>query len=683
MSKTLKRFYVLLAGVGLVWIGLLVRLGYLQWKYRDASPYDPYAQRPYLKKVTGERGSIFARDQTVLATSMPFFRVAADPTAWSETELRDSLPLLARRLSELFPKIYPQPITIESFLRARWKARDRHVYLLPYKVLLTYAQKEAVERLPLLCRKPGRRALIVEKITHRRSYPYGSLARATLGYLVNDSVAWRGLESAFHEVLRGEERWLLVRRLPSGIEIPLEDLAEFEPQPGADLFTTIDPHLQDVVSGALEAAVRRHRAKGGVAILMEVSSGELLAIANAGETYNHAVSTLWEPGSTFKVATAAALLEERAIQPNQRFLVPASLTIADRTLTDGHPSAMMTFSEALAHSRNVAFASLCHKTFGAQPARFYAYLERFRLLERSGISLYSEPHPAYIPLKSPHFNPTTLPWMAIGYNVQLTPLQLLTFYNAIANGGVWVPPKLVREIRYVDGRRETVPLPEPQRIMRASTAQALQALLREVVEKGTARTIASPMYSIAGKTGTAKKVEKGSYVNRYRASFVGFFPAERPRYSCIVVIDEPQEGGIYGGEVAAPVFREIADAVVFRDLTVAPRPLEPFPERRQPTLPVLTQRRVIPLYNALSISTPERPPTPHVRTHSHAHYVEFLPYQASLLHRIIGMSLRNALHELEQAGYTVYWKGSGPMVTDIQVRSPREVLLLLGYEAPF
>lgn len=682
MSKVLKRFYVVLVGAMVLWLGFSARLGYLQWKYRNASPYDPYANRPYLRRVVGERGSIFARDGTVLATSMPFFRVAVDPAAWTESEVKDSLRLLAEGLSRLFPDIYPQPQRAYTYLYERWKAEDRHVYLLPYKVLLTYAQHRAVAELPLLRHKPGRRVLIVEKITHKRSYPYGNLARATLGYLVNDSVAWRGLESAFHQELRGEERWVLVRRLPNGIEIPLEDLTELEPLPGGDLFTTIDPHVQDIVSDVLEKAIMRHKAKGGVAILMEVETGDILAIANAGESFNHAVSTLWEPGSTFKVATAAALLEERVIQPQQRFLVPASLSVSDRTLSDGQPGGMMTLAEALSRSSNVAFASLCHKTFGQRPARLYKYFQRFHLLERSGVSLYSEPSPAYIPVRSPHFNPTTLPWMAIGYNIQLTPLQLLTFYNAIANNGRWLPPRLVREIRYPDGEVSIPSLPEPEQIMSTQTAQALKLLLREVVEKGTARNIATPLYSIAGKTGTAKKVERRAYVNRYRASFVGFFPAEKPRYSCIVVIDDPQEGGIYGGEVAAPVFREIADAVVFRDLQVAPQPLTPSPDRRQPALPVMVQKRVVPLYNALNISTPERPETPVVTAHSTAHYVEFVPHKAPLPELVIGMSLRSALSELERAGYTVYWRGAGPFVSRIERRAGKEVLLELGYEAP-
>lgn len=682
MSKALKRFYVILVGAAIVWVGLAARLIYLQLRYQDASPYEAYAQRPYLRKVAGARGSILARDTTVLATSMPLFRVAVDPTAWSESEIQDSLSLLTEGLHQLFPQHHPNPKALEKHLRNRWQVGDRHVYLFPYRVLLSYSEKEAIRTLPLLRPLPGRKALILEKITHRRSYPYGNRARITLGYLVNDSVAWRGLESAFHDKLRGKERWILVQRLNSGVELPLEQLDEIEPQPGGDLFTTLDPHLQDLVSEALESAVQKHKAEGGVAILMEVQSGEILAMANAGERFNSAVSTLWEPGSTFKLATAAALLESGTVQPTQKLLIPASLKVADRILSDPYGAGKMTLEEAFARSHNVAFASLGYKVFGNQPEQFYQYLRQFRLLEPTGITLHSEPRPAYIPPKSPHFNPTTLPWLAIGYNIRLTPLQLLTFYNAVANGGVWVAPRLVREIRYADGRREQLSSPPPQRIFSPSTAQALHRLLRAVVEQGTAHTIATPLYTIAGKTGTAKRVKNHSYVNEYRASFVGFFPAERPLYACIVVIDGPKEGGIYGGEVAAPVFRKIADAVVFRDLRVAPQELQPNPERRQPALPLLVQSTAIPLYNELSISTPERPSTPVIRTEPHTHYVRFWPHRAESPSDLVGMSLRQALNLLEKQGYRVFWQGEGPYVTQVELRRAKEVFLRLAYEKP-
>ncbi|MCS6789972.1 MAG: penicillin-binding protein 2 [Bacteroidia bacterium] len=680
MNKTLLRFYAVAIGVGVLFLVLAIRLVYLQLKYSGVSPYQAYEQRPYLKKVVGDRGSIVARDRTILATSMPFFRVAVDPQAWRAEEVRDSLWLLAQQISRLFPEYHPQPRPLYQHLLERYRAKDRHVYLFPYRVLLTFREQKLLAELPLLQPRHDRKALIIEKISHKRSYPYGTLARITLGYLVNDSVAWRGLESSFHEKLRGEERWALVQRLPGGMEVPLEEPSEFEPQPGADLFTTLDPHLQDILSSALQEAVEKHQAVGGTALLMEVNSGEILAVANYGEQFNDAVHTLWEPGSTFKVATAAILLESAKVSLSQSIFVPATLKVADRTLTDGHPGGQMTLEEALAYSSNVAFAGLCHKAFGGQPQHFYAYLQKMQLLQKTGVSLYGEPFPTCITPKSPYFNPTTLPWMAIGYNIRLTPLQLLCFYNAIANDGVWVPPRLVKEIVYPDGRREPLELPSPVRIMRSSTAAALRRMLQSVVEKGTARTIYTSLYSIAGKTGTAKKVEKGMYVNRYRASFVGFFPADKPLYSAIFIIDDPKAGGIYGGEVAAPAFRKVADAIMFRRLRVEPRWEEAETQRILPAVPILPQQKAISLYNALSISTPDRPNTPWVRTQPTGYFVGFHPYLPSLPEGVRGMTLRQALFLLESRGYKVYWHGQGAFVTSVEMRSDREILLRLGHE---
>lgn len=680
LDKTLKRLYVVIALLGFLWLGLGVRLGYLIFRYTEASPYEGQLSRPYLRQVRGERGSILAADGTVWATSMPLFRVAVDPSAWQPKEVEDSLILLAKGLSALFPSIYPKPQGVASYLKARWKAGDRHVYLLPYRVLLTYTEQKAVAQLPLLRPARGRRALIVEKITHKRSYPYGNLARITLGYLVNDSTAWRGLESAYHNLLQGEVRDMLVRRVIGGVEIPLENLSTFEPARGADIQISLDPHLQDLVYQALSRSVEANQAKGGVAILMAVQSGRILALANYKEAYNDAVSTLWEPGSTFKVALAAALLEEKRLQPTTIIKAPEALHIADKVIRDPVGPATLSFSEALAYSHNIAFASLAQQFFGGEPRRFYRYLEVFGLLSPTQVDLPSEPRPRCIAPGSPYFNPTTLPWLAIGYNIQLTPLQLLCFYNAIANGGVWVAPRLVDFILYPEGERREPVRPPSRRIISPETALKLRDMLKATVEKGTARSIYTSLYSIAGKTGTAKKVEGGHYVNRYRAAFVGFFPAERPLYSCIVVIDEPQGGKIYGGEVAAPVFREIADAVVFRDARIAPQEPPLLAERRLPALPTLRMSDAIPLYNALSISTPKRPSTKLAKATPTAYYVDLAPLPDSSLEALVGLPLRQALAWAQEQGYFVSWRGIGPIVTECKRISARQIQLQLGYE---
>ncbi len=681
-DKVLKRFYLVMLFLGVGWISLAGRLGCMIVRYRGASPYEAQDHRPYLRVMHGERGSILASGGTAWATSLPLFRAAVDPTLWTDQEVADSLWLLAKALCTHFPQYHLRPQTIQNLLRDARSKGDRHVYLFPYKVLLTHREKRLLESFPLLSPRAFSRPLILEKISHKRSYPYGQLARITLGYLVNDSVAWRGLESAFHEVLRGEDRQILVRRLAGGIEVPLENLSEFEPVPGADLFISLDPHLQDIAYQALENAIQTHRAKGGLLILMESQTGRLLALANAGEAYNDAVKTLWEPGSTFKVATAAALLEAKKTTPDGRLRVPTELRIADRTLAGPGGGLTLTFTEALAQSNNIAFAALAQQHFGAEPRTFYNYLRRFRLLEPTGITLPGEPTPRYFAPGTPHYNPTTLPWLAIGYNIQLTPLQLLAFYNAIANEGVWVAPRLVDRIRHPNGETETSTLPPPVRILSSQTALTLRHMLQAVVHQGTAQSIHTPLYAIAGKTGTAKKVEKGTYVNRYRASFVGFFPAERPLYSCIVVIDDPQTGGIHGGEVAAPVFRQVADAVVFRDARIASQQPPFLSDRLQPTLPTLRLSEAIPLYNALSISTPERPITPLAKAEPKTYYVQLHPHTDTSLKAIMGMPLRMALAHLTEKGYAATWEGHGPMVVHFTAIDKKKLRLTLGHALP-
>jgi cell division protein FtsI (penicillin-binding protein 3) len=681
-DKVLKRLYFVLLLVGAFWVFLVGRLGYLIFKYRGTSPYEAQEVRPYLKVVRGERGSILSADGTVWATSLPLFRVAVDPTLWTDQEVADSLFPLSKALHKLFPEYHNDPLAFSKLLRERRQKGDRHVYLFPYKVLLTHTERKALDTLPLLRPRSTGNPLIVEKITHKRSYPYGNLARITLGYLVNDSVAWRGLESAFHDKLQGETRAVLVKRLTGGVEVPLENLSDFEPAPGADIVISLDPHLQDIAYQALSRAVETHRAAGGVLILMEVQTGRILALANYQETYNHAVKTLWEPGSTFKVATAAILLESRQLQPRTRIRVPVELRVADRVLGGPGGGIQTTLTQALAQSNNLAFATLAYHHFGHQPQVFYAYLKQFRLLEPTGITLPGEPAPRYIAPGTRIYNPTTLPWLAIGYNIQLTPLQLLTFYNAIANNGIWVPPRLVDRVSYPSGEEEVPPLRPPQRILSPETALFLRQMMQAVVAEGTAQSIATPLYAIAGKTGTAKKVEKGQYVNRYRASFVGFFPAEKPLYSCIVVIDDPQMGGIHGGEVAAPVFREIADAVVFRDARTAPQEPPLLAERRQPALPTLRLKDAIPLYNALSISTPERPTTPLAKAVPTTYYVQLLPQPDTSIRAILGMPLRMALAHLHEKGYTATWEGHGPMVIDYAPIDRKQLRLRLGYALP-
>lgn len=668
-NRVKKRLLFVGIIIGFFFIICIVQLGFLAFK-----PATKNFTSPYIRKITGGRGSIMACDGSLLATSMPFYRLAVDPYLWLEIpNWQESLRVMTGKLQR--PDLFP-------LLRKAALMHDRHYYLFGYKKIFTYTQVEAFRRLPLLHRSPYEGGLISEAVQNKRFYPYGDLARITLGYLANDTTGWRGLESSFNSALRGQTRYLWVKPLRGKIEVPLENPEEFFPQSGKDIYTTLDPYLQDIVSQALEKGVRQHKAQGGVAIVIEVQTGEIRAMANYRERYNDAIATRWEPGSTFKVASLAALLEDNLLSDKPLYIQTGNGTwqVADKVMRDVVPLGKISWQEALEKSSNVGVAKLVTHFYGKKPKAFYDALRRFRLLDPTGIELYGEPKPYCIDREHPLYNVTTLPWLSIGYNIQLTPLQLLTFYNAIANDGVWVAPRLVRSLQGVGQSPEPFPKPASVRIMRASTAQKLRALLQQVVEKGTAREIRHPFYRLAGKTGTAKKVKNQVYTAAYRASFVGFLPAEKPLYTCIVVIDEPQAGEIYGGKVAAPIFREIAEAIL---------PLNPTQMRYasirdslpQPAPPIAELASVLSIYNALNISLPQRPISAYVRLIPHKNYIQSAAYRISGTPPwVLGLSLRNAYTLLEKKGYKVVIKGQGPWVIH-QENQGKLVYITLGHAA--
>ncbi|MGQ9862945.1 MAG: peptidoglycan D,D-transpeptidase FtsI family protein [Bacteroidia bacterium] len=666
-SRIKKRLLLVAIGTAALFVVCIGQLAYLAFQ-----PETRNFTSPYLRKITGERGSLIACDGSLLATSMPFYRLAVDPYLWLDIpNWQESLRVMTQKLHR--PDLFPA-------LRKAALMHDRHFYLFGYKQIFTYPQVEAFQRLPLLHRLLYEGGLITEVVEHKRFYPHGNLARITLGYLANDTTGWRGLESSFNSALRGQSRYLWVKPLKGKVEVPLENPEEFFPRSGKDVFTTLDPYLQDIVSQALEKGIQQHQAKGGVAIVMEVRTGEIRAMANYREVYNDAVATRWEPGSTFKVASLAALLEDNLL-PANLYIQTGNGTwhVADKVMRDVVPLGKTSWQEALEKSSNIGIAKLVTHFYGRKPKAFYDALRRLRLLEPTGIELYGEPKPYLIDPEHPLYNATTLPWLSIGYNIQLTPLQLLAFYNAIANDGVWVAPRLVRSLQGVGQPPEPFPKPAPVQVMRASTARKLRTLLQYVVEKGTARDIRHSFYPLAGKTGTAKKVKNQAYTSAYRASFVGFFPADKPLYSCIVVIDEPQAGEIYGGKVAAPIFREIAEAIL---------PLHPTQRRyasaydtlRQPAHPLAELASVLPIYNALNISLPKRPTSTHVRLIPQKNYIQTAAYRPSGKPPwVLGLSLRSAYTLLEKEGYKVTFTGHGPWVTH-QKNQGTTVYLTLGDE---
>lgn len=667
-DRILKRTYLVVAGFVLVALGIMGQTLRIQQKPPGAYAQQQSENRLYKKTVLADRGSILAENNAVLAATLPFYRFAMDPTVLRERDyenLSDSLVALSQALAREFGRDSVQ--TPAHFLRKILRAResdDRHIYLFPVQRRFTYQDYERIRQMPVLRRGRFEGGLIVEKVNNKRFYPLDKLGKITLGQLVNDTLPTRGIEYAFNQYLRGQHGEMLVQNVGGGVEVPLDYYHEKAAEHGADVVTTLDVNLQDATDNALRSAIAKHDAKSGVAILMETSTGDIKAMANYPETYNKAVATRYEPGSTFKLASVIALLEDGVMSPSDSINTGKHgyMQYYDRTMYDEAAYGTLTLRQAVEKSSNVAISKVIFNHYRRQPKQFLKRLEQMGVLSPSGVQLKGEPKPYVIRPENTIWNGTTLPWLSTGYNVRLTPLQLLSFYNGIANDGHIVKPRLVKAIRRgaeVTRRFEIRENPKP--ICSTRTLLQVQTMLEGVVKNGTAANIRNDRYAIAGKTGTAQKLIDGEYQEKYRASFVGYFPADHPRYSCLVMIDEPSGEEYYGSHVAAPVFREIADAVYANTLRQQRRSPPRQAEAAAPEAELIPRQLAERVYAQLNVPTPEAAETPYVRPvakNDHVRYRE-QELRPNRVPDVRGMSGRSALSLLENLGLRVYLRGTG------------------------
>jgi len=585
-NEVLIRVYSVAAVVLVVAVVIMTRL--FQLTVTDAHKWEAKADSLYVKlvDVPSQRGNILADDGSLLATSLPFFDIHFDAKAEGLTaeifndQAVDSLAwLLSTYIDQSFTQgAYRQWL---DTLRAA-DPKTRGIRYVPIAKNLPYSKMLLIKTFPIF--REGRHAggFIAEQ-TSRRERPFKILAQRTIGYAQREGALPVGIEGSFNTILEGKRDNApkqLMLRVPGDIYIPINDLAEIEPASGDDVVTTLDINIQDAAESALLNACETHNADHGCAIVMEVKTGKIRAMANIGraqaegktgywETYNYAVGERVEPGSMFKLATFMALLEAGALEDFDE-KVPVfggKVKIYDEELIDAVPHGLdsMTVRQIFAQSSNVGTATLTMKYFKSNPGAFVKQLRDFNLDMATGIEIGGEENPI---VKNPddpksEWSGTTLPWMSIGYELLLTPLQMLTFYNAVANDGRMMKPYLVqRTEHYGEIMKEFRPYTIKRIIASNNTIRKAKELLREVVISGTAHNINTDNYAIAGKTGTAQlnyhkfRATKGI---RHQAGFCGYFPADNPVYSCIVVISEPERGGYHGAEVAAPVFRQIAD----------------------------------------------------------------------------------------------------------------------------
>ena len=521
--------------------------------------------------VEAARGNIFDANGNLLATSLPYYEVAIDvnaPSIPADTFSKhvDSLAIcLSTYFGEKDKKYY------KSLLKKARQDRDRYLVL---KRNVSYRQLQVMKTFPLL--RKGKKGGLTYLQTNKRERPFQMLAARTIGYS-KDNVKV-GIEGEYDSILKGISGKRLMQKIASDVWRPINDDNEIEPKNGNDVHSTIDINIQDVAENALYKALVENNASHGCAVLMEVKTGEIRAIANLtrtdsalyNERFNYAIGYTSEPGSTFKLASLLAAIDDGYVDLDDEYKVGnGKCQYFDREMKDSHsPEATkLTVKRIFETSSNVGVSQIIYKNYSKDPQKFLNKLSAFQLDKPLGIKIPGERPPKIKKLKSTEWYGTTLPWMSIGYETGITPLQTLSLYNAIANNGKMVRPMFVREIKS-NGKtikKFNVEILSEQ-IVKPETVKKAKEMLEGVVQNGTGKKLNIDAFPVAGKTGTAQIAfagkSYGSEGNRaYQATFVGYFPANNPLYSCIVVIYNPSAGNYYGGLVAGPVFKEIAEKV--------------------------------------------------------------------------------------------------------------------------
>ena len=574
----LWRSYLIYMGMLIFGVFVFAKAIYIQrvegtyWKSLSDSLHLEY------REMDAERGTIYSEDGRMLSSSIPFFDIYLDFGAEGIQEkdgkrLKENIDsvsfYLAAILGEGTPAAYKKEL-LDVF------ERQNRYYLLHKNI--GFKQYQELRNISFIKKNKNKNGFIfVEK--EKRLTPFGLLANRTIGLsreyvdgngnLVTKNV---GLEKTYDSLLKGVTGKRLVRRVAGGAFVPVEG-SEIEPQNGSDIITTIDINIQDVAEQALLKVLQENECTNGTCIVMEVKTGKIKAIANLGrqsdgtyaEDYNYAI-TKSEPGSTFKLITMLAGLEDQYINLNSIVnLEGGKWKFSNRTVWDSEPHHRtdVTYQRAFELSSNVGMAKLAVNHYYKQPEKFIAHIKRLRLDQPTGIDLVGESKPSIPTPKSTTWSNVALPWMSFGYNLEVSPLQTLTIYNAIANEGKMMKPYLVNAVMQ-DGKliKEFKPSIVIDSICSKTTLDQLKTCLNGVVTDGTAKSLKSPYFSIAGKTGTAQVANgnKGYSDHIYQASFAGYFPADNPKYSCIVVIkNKPFASKYYGSLVAGPVFKEIAN----------------------------------------------------------------------------------------------------------------------------
>lgn len=650
-------------------LAVVTRIGHIQ--FVEGEKWASMRERVSFdyKRVKATRGNIYSDNGSLLATSLPFYKVAFDATQPSNEIFKKGVDSLSWHLSVFF-KDKSQQDYRRMLIDARETGKQ---YLILNRKQIDYQDKKMMMRWPIFREGRMKGGAIFERVDIRYR-PFSHLSSRTIGY-VNENQKGAGLEYSFNNQLAGQDGYAYYQKIAGGLWKPVFDASNVKAVNGLDLQTTLDINLQDVSETALYNAMVRHDADDGLVVVMEVETGEVKAISNLSrnkqgslhEKFNFATGMLFEPGSTFKLLTMIALLEDSEVELSDSIDTGnGEFTFYNHKVRDHEEGGLgkVTVAQAFEHSSNVAMARLVDKHFGLRPHKFIEHIDRLKLSKPLGVQIKGEPAPKVKRPGEKGWSGISLPWMSYGYGLEITPLHTLALYNAVANEGKMIKPIFVRSIRKADEEAEEFESEViNDKICSQETLEKLKLLLEGVVENGTAKNIKGAHYRIAGKTGTAQILEKGRYTRKYITSFVGYFPAHAPKYSAIVLIKNPRGWQQYGSNVAAPVFKEIADNIYARDISIH----ESMQKKKIidhgvfPVIKAGNQQELTMLCNQMGIANHPKTDSEWVRTARNGNSVTWTKSLTGqgIVPDVRGMTFRDAIYLLEKSGLRVFYTGIG------------------------
>ena len=647
-KQFLYRLYLVSAVLVFLGFGIGYKIFHIQ--YVDGNKYRKLAKNKTIQNFTifPERGNIFSDDGSLLAASTTSFDIYFDAVTVSDANFSKYSKNLSEELSKTFNK--SDEIFLNRLVFA--KKNNKRYHLISRGVSIENINK--IKQMPLFKMGGVRGGLIIEK-KNSRDYPLNKIAERTIGYerMTNDDkFSGVGLEHAFGSKLRGKNGLQLMQKISNGKWKPISSNNKIEPTPGTDIISTINVGFQDITHHSLLKQLEDFEADHGTAVVMETATGEIKAISNLGRTsegkyyekLNYAVGEHFEPGSTFKLMSVIAALEDDKVEPNTIIDTENGiLSFYGNKVRDSKPGGYgeISLNDAFKFSSNTGIVKVISESYGDEPRKFSDRLYNMGLNNKLGVSILGESNPRIPHPNDKNWNGLSLPWMAYGYGVLLSPLQILTFYNSVANNGEMVKPVFTRHSS--SARNKTILNPS---ICSDDTLNKVKLMLENVVNEkgGTGNNIKSNIYKIAGKTGTGQ-VDYNTDDMQYISSFVGYFPADKPKYSCIVVIHKPnKKKGYYGATVAAPVFKKIADKIY----SLTPRSVD-FNKSEK--------------FNLSKIYNDD----------------DYRLIDINNLSIIKGKNFKNILPALENNGFKVSFKGSGLIIKNFKLinKSKKQIVISL------